>query len=158
MIRTVSLALSLALSATGAGALSCLRPDAVQLFQAARDAKEGFYVVKGRITLLEPVNAPDPDRGGIARTRARLTGLALGQGGFLAPFDREIALDAACLGPWCGSAEGLNEDMIVAVEVTDTGPVLSIGPCRERLVAWDADGEDRVLACYRSGICQPADF
>lgn len=155
---TLPLALLLTLCVTSAQALSCLRTDAVRLFEAARDAEAAFHIVKGRITLLEAAQTPDPAQKKPARTRARLTGTALSGGGFNARYDREITIEAVCLSIWCGSAEGLTEDMIFAVVATRTGPVLRIDPCATRLVRWTQAEEDRLLRCYRSGICETADF
>lgn len=157
MIKTL-LATILALVATNADALSCLRPDAVRLFEMVRDAEESYYLVKGRISLLETANAPDPESGKAALTRARVSGHALGQSGFATPFEQEITLQTTCLGIWCGSAEDGTGELIMGLELTATGPVLNVGPCGGDQVTWDPSGEDRLLACYRNGVCKSADF
>lgn len=157
-MNKIVLASILALTATNANALSCLRPDAVRLFEMVRDAEASYYVVKGRVSLLEAANAPDPETEKPAMTRARVTGRALGAGGFATPFEQDITIAATCLSIWCGSAENLKDDLIMGLELTDTGPVLNIGPCGGDQVTWDQSGEDRLLACHQGGICTAEDF
>lgn len=148
----------LILAAGPASALSCMRPDAVRLFEAARDAEEGYYIVKGEVALLEPANVADPQRKTVATTRARVTGYALGRTGFRARFERDIQVEASCLASWCGSAEGLDGERLMAIRVDDGALTLPMGPCASFTVNWDQSGEDRLLACYQNGVCEAADF
>lgn len=136
-----------------AEALSCLRPDAVRLYEAARDSADPYWIVKGRVDFREPPAAPDPDLGEPAATRARLSGMALTTHAFGAPFDRDIVVELTCAGPWCADTENLGRELVVALKVTDAGPVLEIGPCRENVVEWSRDAERRLLACHRGGPC-----
>ena len=153
MIRAV---LVLALAAGPAQALSCLRPDAVTLYETARDADEGYLVVRGRIDLQEPFRAPLPDTDERTRTAARLTGQSLTSHGFGVTFQRPIVIEAQCLGPWCAGPEGLKGEVIAALRVDDDALVLRLGPCGGDVVAWDKPGERRLVDCHRSGRCLPA--
>lgn len=140
------------LAAAPANALSCLRPDAVRLFEQARDAEETYYIVKGRISLLEEANLPtDPKVP--TRTRARIEGSALAAETFGAPFSREVALETTCASIWCGQLDGLAGELIMAIETEGDALSLRIGPCGGDQVPWDQNGEDRLLACYRDGDC-----
>ncbi len=141
-----------------ASALSCLRPDAVRLFEQARDAEEAFYIVAGEVMLLEAPNLPERGSKVPTLTRARVDGLALTQSGFKAPFSRDITIETSCLGPWCGSLDGLKGRLILGVKTEKDELSLRVGPCGGDLVQWDQSGESRLLECYLEGVCKPAEF
>ena len=44
-----------------AAALSCLRPDAVTLYEQARDSEDAYYIVRGELQITGPVDEPDPE-------------------------------------------------------------------------------------------------
>ena len=142
------------LAAGPATALSCLRPDAVRLFEQARDAKETFHIVKGRVTLLETPNLPDPNQKKPAMTLARVDGAALSKSGFHATFSEGVLLEVPCLGPWCGDPDGLEGELIMAIEVSGDTRILRLGPCGGDQVQWDQVAEDRILTCYLDGDCK----
>ena len=107
-----ALALALSLLATPLWALSCMAPDAVFLFQDIKKSDDRFYFVKGTVTLTEPANIPlaSDTKNTEAFTMARVTGQAMTASGFNARFDQPVSIRATCLGPWCGSPEGLSEE------------------------------------------------
>lgn len=141
------------LCAGSAHALSCLRPDAVRLFEQARNAEETFFIVKGQVSLLEDPNPPtDPKKP--TRTRAMIEGSALTHQHFQAPFAREVTLETTCAGIWCGSLEDLDGELIMAIQTSGGMLSLRIGPCGGDQVRWDQASEDRLLACYRDGNCK----
>ncbi|MEM6384679.1 MAG: hypothetical protein AAF718_00445 [Pseudomonadota bacterium] len=146
------------LIANPANALSCMRPDAVRLFEEARDAETAFYIVKGEVEFLEPPNTPPRNAKTPATTRARITGLALSKSGFNAPFDERVTLKASCLGPWCGAPEMVEGSRLMAVEIGLADLSLYIGPCGGDQMAWDEQAEDRLLSCHLQGICEAAEF
>lgn len=146
------------LAAGPAHALSCMRPDAVRMFEQARDADTAFYIVKGEIEFLEPPNTPPRNAKRPALTRAQISGQALSSSGFNAPFDLEVTVKASCLGPWCGSPNDLSGARLMAIEVGPTKLTLNIGPCGGDQVNWDQEAEDRLLACHLAGTCTVADF
>lgn len=156
-MRALTICLALLLAGP-VHALSCMRPDAVRLFETARDAEERFYIVKGEVAYLEPVRTPDPNGKATTRTRARITGMALTASGFGAPFDRDVTLEATCLGVWCGKPGELGGTRIMALEVRPGGLVLDVGPCGGDQLAWEASQEDRLLKCHLEGDCRPAEF
>ncbi|MBT8413512.1 MAG: hypothetical protein KJO30_04200 [Boseongicola sp.] len=146
-------ALALAL-ATPAFALSCMRPDAVQLYEMARDSDDTYLAVRGRIDLSEPAQAPKPETEIPAITKAVMSGYALTQHGFGALFNRKIEIRASCLGPWCGSAETFKREQIAMLRVDDNGVyTLMAGPCGGTAMDWTKDGERRLLDCHRTGNC-----
>lgn len=146
------------LAASPAFALSCMRPDAVRLFEQARDAEAAYYIVKGRVEFLETPKTPRPGSKTPARTRAAIKGQALSSSGFNAPFNREVTVETTCLASWCGSAENLKGELVMAVEIGLDELTLEIGPCGGDQVAWDQGAEDRLLKCHLDGVCEPAGF
>lgn len=139
-------------------ALSCMRPDAVRLFEQARDAKDAFYIVKGRVDLLETPNIPRPGAKTPERTRAKVAGQALSSSGFNARFDRDVVVEATCLASWCGSPESLTSEVIMAIKIDFDALTLRIGPCGGDQVKWDQLSEDRLLKCHLDGVCETAEF
>ena len=97
MIRLPLLALLL-LAASPALALKCLAPDPARDFRAAEADSATWSGVYG---WLEVLSHPE----GAGTGQARLTGRSLTTEGFSQPFDRDIALQVSCLGPWCGQVE-----------------------------------------------------
>lgn len=149
----------LALFAAGpASALSCLRPDAVRLFEYARDAEADFYIVKGRITLLEAANLPEKGSKTPAMTRARVDGTALTTRDFEAPFSRDVTIETSCASIWCGTLDGLDGPLLMALETDGKALTLRVGPCGGDVVRWDEPGERRLLKCHRDGVCSPAEY
>ena len=157
-MKTVLLAALLLATAGPAFALSCLRPDAVRLYEKARDSKDTYVAVRGRIDLTEPANAPVPDSDIPSITLAKMSGYALTSHGFGALFNREIEIHATCLGPWCGSAEAFEGEQLAVLKVGDNNTYrLAADPCGGDAVFWSKDAENRLLACHRNGTCVTGD-
>ncbi|MEO0918434.1 MAG: hypothetical protein AAFY31_15845 [Pseudomonadota bacterium] len=157
-MRTLLILLTL-LNPGLAHALSCLRPDAVRMFEQARQSKAAFYLVRGEVMFLEAPNVPARGAKTPTTTRAQISGSALTSAGFQAPFQRDVMIETSCLGPWCGDLDGLVGDLIMAIEIT--GPdtlVLNVGPCGGDAIPWDTSGEERLMACFLEGTCVTADF
>lgn len=144
--------------ATPAFALSCMPPDAVQLYEAARDSDDTYVAVRGRIDLSEPAQTPEPDTEMPAITKAVMSGYALTSHGFGALFHRKIEIRATCLGPWCGSADGFGGEQIAMLRVDRNNIyTLMAGPCGGQALDWSKDGERRLLECHRTGNCSAAE-
>ncbi|MGI9393256.1 MAG: hypothetical protein ACR2OY_01285 [Boseongicola sp.] len=142
------------LSATSpALALSCARPNAVHLYQMARDAEEVFYMVRGRVDLKGPIVEPSPNDDTPARTKAWISGTALNSHGFGTDFDQEITIEAHCLASWCGSASDLTGELFAALQIKDEELTLRVGPCGGDIAQWSRIGERQLLECHRSGLC-----
>ena len=141
-----------------AHALSCMPSDAVRLFEQVRDAEEGFYIVKGEISFLEPINTPDANTKTSTQTRARAIGTALTSSGFSAPFDGEVTVKATCVSAWCGDPASLKDVRIMALEVGEDGLTLHVGPCGGDQLLWQAEQENRLLRCLLTGDCQKTEF
>jgi hypothetical protein len=155
MIRSFVIIVALITAGSPALALSCLRPDAVRLYELARDSEEVYYFVKGRIDLTEPVKEPDPNSDAPALTRAHISGTALNSHGFGTSFEQDITIVANCLSVWCGSAADLTGELFAALQIVDEELTLRVGPCGGDVVQWDQNAERRLLECHRTGICAP---
>lgn len=154
------LALLAALLPAPVNALSCLQPDIVALYREI-DASPGVYwLIRGRVELLQPVAWPKSGPDGNyrddaeARTPIRLTGKALSPDGTYRPFSRDLVMTIGCVAVWCG-APPLDEEIFAAVKVTSAGPELWIGPCPWHAIPFTAEDEARLLACVREGDCRP---
>ncbi len=155
-MKPIILALAFITSASPVLALSCLRPDAVRLYEQARDSEDAFYIVRGRIDVTGPISEPDPTKGTPGHTQARFTGELLASQDFGAEFDRDINIISTCAGPWCGNPAGMEGDLIAAIRVDDAELSLASGPCGGDMVAWSDDAAARLLACHREGLCEIA--
>lgn len=144
--------------ASPALALSCMRPDAVQLYELARDSEDTYVAVRGRIDLSEPAQNPIPDTEIPTITQAVMSGYSLTSHAFGALFHSKIEIRATCLGPWCGSAEGFEGEQIAMLRVDGNDIyTLMAGPCGGQALAWTKDGERRLLDCHRTGNCVAAE-
>lgn len=148
------------LTAQPALALSCLRPDAVRLYEMARDSESVFVMVRGRAEVTGPAIdlVPNNTQDQTATTTAVVSGTMLTSHAFGRDFEREITLEVSCLGPWCGGTDGLDREQFMAIQITDSDLVLRLGPCGGDVVNWDRDGERRMLACHRGGTCDTGEF
>jgi len=153
MIRRIVIVAALITASSPVLALSCLPPDAVRLYEMARDAEEAYYFVKGRIDLTERAREPKPNSEIPALTAGRITGTALTSYEFGTAFDQAITIEAYCLASWCGSAEGLTGELFAAVRVEGEKLILRVDACGGDLVKWDKGAERRLLECHRTGIC-----
>ncbi|MGI9393673.1 MAG: hypothetical protein ACR2OY_03420 [Boseongicola sp.] len=153
MIRYVAAFAALLSATSPALALSCARPNAVHLYEMARDAEEVYYIVRGRIDLTGQIVEPSPGNDKPALTPARITGTALNSHGFGTVFNRDIIIEAHCLASWCGSAAGLTGELFAALQINDDALTLRIGPCGGDIAQWGRIGERQLLECHRDGIC-----
>lgn len=159
MVRLFT-ALLVCLVAQPALALSCLRPDAVRLYEMARDSDDLFVMVRGKAEVTgAAINlVPDNTRDQTATTTAVVSGTLLTSHAFGRDFNREITLEVSCLGPWCGGTDGLEREQFLAIQVREDDLVLRLGPCGGDVVNWDRDGERRMLSCHRGGACDTGEF
>ena len=79
--------------------------------------------------------------------------------GFNAPFDRPVTIRATCAGSWCGSPEGLSEDMhFFALRIEGDELILERGPCGGLVERWSREEEVRLLDCHLKGKCELKGF
>jgi len=153
MIRLVVL---FAVLASPVHALSCVRPDAVRLFEAVRKGPEPYVLIRGRLSVDGPVALPDPDRKEPARTVVRVEGMGLNRQGFAAPVSRDVVLELNCVSVWCAFPPRDGE-LIMALRVEGDMRVLAVDACGGGVVPWAEDQERRLLECASGGDCKTAD-
>ena len=164
MIRHAILALAMILCAGPAMALSCMRPDAVRMFEYARDSEDIFYVIKGRIDPVSDYDVPTVDsdaqpkmNDAVANTPVRIKGVGLGRKGFSVPVDVAATVQLSCLSVWC-SGPPPDGELLMIVKKETNALTFQIGPCGGTAIPWSKDAEDRLLQCHLSNNCEPADF
>lgn len=133
-----------------AHALSCLRPDPVRDYVAARDADEVYSIVVGTLTAPGDVALP-VDGGPPARSEAVLDGRVLGDDGLVRRWTGPVTVELTCAGPWCAGAPDETRAIWVLRHEGD-GLTASFGPCAGPHPATD-EAVDRLLACHLDGAC-----
>lgn len=164
MIRHMTLALAVITCATPAVSLSCMRPDAVRMFEYARESQDIYYVIKGRITAVGAYDVPkvdfDAPQSGkdlFADTPVQISGTGLSASGFSVPVEIDATVRLKCLSVWCAGPPS-EDELLMSVKKTDDALILEVGPCGGTAIPWSKDAEDRLLACHMSGTCEPAEF
>jgi len=139
-----------------ASALSCLRPDIERSYGEVAASDDSYVVVQGRLTLNEKKlpkshSQATPE---VVLVKAHLTGKSLGRTGFAVPFERDVTLEVACFGPWCGTAK--NGEEILAFVRRDRGRyVVEVSPCGGRVFTNPQPKMLRqVEQCFIAGSCQ----
>lgn len=153
-----ALATALALLSTPALSLSCLRPDVVRMYEQARDADASYWMVRGQLVSETPLSAPKAQPDGrfkdnaSASTTVRFQGKALHRDGFRDIPDTDITVTITCIAHWCGSVP-LEQDLFMAIEITETGPELLAPACSSRVIQFSEENEARLLRCALDGVC-----
>lgn len=130
-MRMLLLALCLA-APVPASALSCLVPEVERSFATYDAAEENYIVVHGRLTLDRKAmpegmtTSPPPPE--MTVVPGHLSGSSLTGDGFSLPFEQDVTLEVACIGPWCGGV-GNGEDVLAFVRKDADGYALSVNPC-----------------------------
>ena len=155
-----SLMFLLAIFAAGpAFSLSCVKPDAVTQYEAARDSSDLYSLVIGTIQSDTPIAIPERDLSGTgsgpksADTLARVSGRVLTAQGFTGPFDQTVTLRATCISAWCPDAPETEREVFAALRHLEGELLLEISACPTNELAWNADDEARVLNCHRFENC-----
>lgn len=157
MIRSTALTLAIITTASPAVALSCLRPDAVNMFEYARDSADVYYVIKGRLMALDPYEIPTSESGkdNSTDTQVQITGSGLSTNGFSIPVDTNATVRLTCLAVWCANPPP-DEELLMIVKSEKDALVLEVGPCGGTAISWNKDAEERLLRCHQSDICEAA--
>ena len=144
--------------ATPASALSCIEPSPLRQYIDARDSKDLYSMVIGKIEPYGAIKLPKQDLNSnqtnkAATTRARLSGRALTSDGFTVDYQGDITLNIGCLSIWCGGAPATNAEVFVTLRHNGDTRLLDLGPCPTNALPWTAEDETRVLNCHRFGKC-----
>ena len=157
MKKLISAALALLMSANGALALSCMRPDVLTSYKAAAEASERYVVVSG-------VMAHDTPQSEQAQTgnpkvvsfTSRLVGRYLQDDGFMGEFDAPVQVTLNCVSEWCATMPPQRASVLAFVQMKNDGFVLDVQPC-QRWLFQDPEPEQMVALfdCHTSGNCTP---
>lgn len=146
------------LAAGPALALSCTPHRVDETYAEAEAAADAYRVVHGVLhfdeRLLPRVDMASQDRvPPETRIPARITGQALGRGGFVTPFAAEITLEIQCFGPWCAGA-GSDMPYLAFLRQTREGYALRITPCGGFAFAKPSqEALQLVISCQAGGPC-----
>ena len=139
-------------------ALSCMPYGIPEALQDVIKAKEGYVAATGILTFdqraLPKVDMSRQDKTPpVTRISARLKGQALTKSGFTHPFNRTLALEVSCFGPWCASAVS-GKNVLAFLKQTSAGYVLATNPCGG-LVFYEPSVKtlDKVIQCYIKNRC-----
>lgn len=155
-MRAIVLAAGLAALGGQANALSCMAPDAALAFQHYAAAEATYVVLLGRFDFVAPpyVEPQDINVPSTQSVVAQFEGQGLGETGFGLTAPRAVTLQTSCLGPWCGGFPSSDAEVLVFVEQTDAGYVLTLGPCGGEV--FDPSVAPIVAACMRGERCEGA--
>lgn len=129
----IGLVAIVSLPADQAVALSCMAPEVGVSFEMADGSSDVFAVLHG--TFQYDPNALS-DAGDLMNPvtiemMSRFSGDILGPTGFTPTQDADIQITLSCAGPWCAQlpANADSVEMLAFVQLTETGPHLTIDPC-----------------------------
>ena len=155
--------IALLLAPVTASALSCRPWRVADAADQAITSDAEYLPVVGWLTFDEtllPVTNWDRQQDTPPLTRIPATFRGLGWNGteISTPIDREITLEVACAGPWCGGAVS-GHRAVAFLKKDGAAYSLQMGPCGG-MAFWDdvAENKAKVEACLRHGGCdhQPA--
>ncbi len=164
------LACVLALVASEAAALSCIRPTIADSFARAEEVPEDIYLLKGTLTFDErllPETDMLNDGWKPSPIAAQFRGFALNSVGFTTRYDRTVSLQPLCVGPWCGGAVSgevaimfakvVGPDLVIEAPACGGGIFYNVTPQMEQqaidCINGDCYASDPVVICYEDGAC-----
>ena len=156
MMRIIALVLVI-IAPFPALALSCMPPSIEATFERAQTSTDAYVVVHGRLVVdkrkmprSHPTTQDAPE---MTRIPATIIGRSLSDRGFKVPFEREITLEVACFGPWCGGIAS-GADVLAFIRRDDRGYALGITPCGgDVFVTPQAAMLKKVGQCFKQGQC-----
>ena len=139
-------------------ALSCMRPDAVRLYEQARDSEDLYSMVIGTVTPNAPIVAPTAQGRKTSETPVTLSGRSLTNAGFTGAFDQTVTLRLSCLSVWCADAPEFEDEVLVTLRHEQDNLVIDVSPCPANALPANADDEARILNCHRFEKCDAQQF
>ena len=138
-------------------ALSCVRPSVERTYSQAQKSSDTYVVVHGRLLFndrkLPRSGSSSQNPPKLTKIPATLKGRSLTKAGFATPFDRNITLNVACFGPWCGSA-GSGMDVLAFIKKGKGGYTLAIDACGGEMFANPTGANlKQVASCFKRGRC-----
>lgn len=152
------LSVSLAVAASSATALSCMRPDVARTFGFAAEAEETYVVLLGRFAFVTPdLSDRDPVMPQAISVPAQFQGQYLGAADFQDAPELSVILVFDCVASWCGNPPEGNPEVLAFVEQSTDGFTLRLDPCGS-LAFFEPTAQDiaQTEACMRGEDCTPA--
>lgn len=151
---------TLALFATQAGALTCIRPDPIQSYQVAAEAEAEYLILKGQFAFDASLLPQSEVSTGLVLPQpvpAQFVGQSLTTDGFTNPIDGRITVMPVCIGAFCG---GLTPGVDVIAFARKQGNiyVVDADPCGAWVFTPDPVTEAALAACVRGEPCVPTPF
>ncbi len=146
-----------------AHALSCMRWDAIDVYNRAAEAEERYVIVRGRFL------RDGPDR--LIEDTQEVEGMPVpytydalffgeigSRVGFRTPVELEVEINVTCAASWCGFPPDDGHDMLAFLQVDNNRNYSLIsGPCPFSLIPEPTDEIlDQIVACMRSQNCEPS--
>lgn len=155
MRHVLAVALAVALTATPALSLSCMKPDVVRSYQQAADADDHFVVVSGTLSHSR-VPIPSGKREGQQPLTftAKLVGKYLQNDGFTGDFAAPVEVTLNCVSVWCATLPPQNSKVLAFVKLTPTRYEIDAQPCPTWLFDEpEPDQMVRLVMCHTKGDC-----
>lgn len=152
-MKNIILATALvAVSASQASALSCIKPDVAIAFKKASDSDLSYVVLKGQFRFTPPADTAEPQ----AQTvETEFRGRLMTNAGFTQTVGAPITVNMNCAGSWCATIEP-NVEYIAFVEQSETTLTFEVGPCYGLAFKEpDVDAVKRLENCAQGGACEP---
>ncbi|WP_407494508.1 hypothetical protein [Pseudooceanicola sp. MF1-13] len=157
MKHVISATLALMMSANGALALSCMRPDALSSYKAAAEASEPYVVVSGVLAhQMPPSEQAQTGEPKVVSFTAQLVGRYLRDDGFTGNFSAPVDVTLNCVSEWCATLPPQRASVLAFLQIKDDAYVLDVQPCQQWLFQ-DPEPEQMValFACHTEGDCTP---
>ncbi|WP_298294714.1 hypothetical protein [uncultured Litoreibacter sp.] len=154
-MKNIILAATLvAVSASQASALSCIRPDVATAFKDASDSDRNYVVLKGTFEFTPPAKTDKPQA---ETVDSQFRGRLLTGGGFTQTVSAPVEIDMTCAGEWCAQVDP-NVEYIAFVENIDNERLIfEVGPCYGFAFKEPAqEAVKRLENCAQGGACEPA--
>ncbi|MDA8746835.1 hypothetical protein N9M66_01345 [Litoreibacter sp.] len=150
MKQIILAATLVAVSASQASALSCIRPDVANAYQQASASDLTYVVLNGQFAF-DPVpksELPEP-----ATAEATFSGRLLTSAGFTQQVAVNVTINMNCAGNWCAEVQpGL--DYIAFVEQHPTRLIFEVSPCYDLAFKEPAiEDVKRLENCAQGGAC-----
>ena len=154
------LPVAIALFATQAAALSCIRPDPIRSFQVAAGAEAEYLILRGRFAF-DPTLLPQSEVStGLVLPQpipAQFAGQSLTVDGFTNPISGPITIMPVCIGAFCGGLMP-GVEVIAFARKQDSIYVVEADPCSAWVFIPDPVTDAALAACVRGEPCVPTPF
>lgn len=141
----------LAVSASQASALSCIRPDVTDAFKTASASDLTYFVVHGGFQFTPPPKSDAPET---KTVEADFSGRLLTGAGFTQEVAAPITINMTCEASWCAEIEP-EAEYIAFIEQQDDALVFRVGPCYGLAFKDPAlDDVKRLENCAQGGACE----